>query len=84
MKITYQPKWKEELIGSIGENEFTIEMTMGQLYVFFPTESKWESNSPSWAKGKWNASKEAAQAWCREKKIEFTIDEQAWVDFSKK
>jgi len=56
MIFKYQPKWKEELIGTYGENRFTVEMTMGKLNVFFPLESIWEDKAPEWAKGKWGLS----------------------------
>ena len=82
MNITYQPKWKEELIGSIGEHEFSIEMTMGKLHVFFPTEVTWNKNPPDWAKGKWTESRDAAEMWSKDNNIPFTIDEQAWVEFA--
>jgi hypothetical protein len=83
MKFTYQPKWKEELVGTYGENKFTVEITMGELHVYFPFESTWENNAPGWAKGKWLMAKEQAEDWARSQEIPLTVDQAAWVDFHK-
>jgi len=79
--IKYHPKWKETLVGSIEENIFYVEMTMGTLHVYFPTEEAWNASAPLWARDKWEAAKEAAKDWCREQNIPLTIDNAAWVDF---
>ncbi len=81
MKITYQPKWKEELVGTYGDHNFTVEITMGKLHVYFPKESTWEENPPSWAEGKWPEARDAANAWAEENNIPFIIDNDAWVEF---
>lgn len=84
MKISYQPKWKEELVGTYGEHEFTVEMTMGKAHVFFPEESIWEENPPPWAIGVWSEAKNAAMEWAESQGIPFTIDKAAWVYFNNK
>ncbi|MBN2719383.1 MAG: hypothetical protein JXX14_26265 [Deltaproteobacteria bacterium] len=81
MKITYQPRWKEEFVGTRGENRFVVQMTMGNPHVFFPKESTWNTNPPDWASGLWNDAKTAAQQWCEENNVPFTIDDQAYVEF---
>ena len=82
MKFTYQPKWKEELVGSYGEHKFIVELTMGKLGVYFPEEAKWESAAPAWAKGKWSEARDETIAWCEAQRIPFVIDQAAWVSFS--
>jgi hypothetical protein len=79
--ITYQPKWKETLVGCIGGNYFHVEITMGVLHVYFPTEETWIASAPSWASGKWKAAKESAEIWCGAQNIPFTVDNAAWVAF---
>lgn len=81
MEIDYQPKWKEELVGTCGNHQFTVEMTMGKLHVFFPLESRWEATAPAWAKGRWSEAKVQAEAWAKSQGIPFDMDEQAWVAF---
>jgi hypothetical protein len=82
-KSKFQPKWKEELIGTIDGKQFSIELTMGTLHVYFPTAVKWESSAPIWAKGKWDQVKIDLEDWCRKERIPLTIEENAWVDFEK-
>jgi hypothetical protein len=82
-KTKFQPKWKEELIGTIDGKQFTIELTMGVLTVYFPTAAKWEASAPIWAKGRWEQVKSELTDWCEKEKIPFVIEENAWVEFDK-
>jgi len=84
MKIDFQPKWKEELVGTCDYHQFTVEMTMGKLHVFFPLESQWEAKAPDWAKGKWSEAKEQAETWAKSQGVPFETDQQAWVEFHDK
>ena len=81
MKFSYEPKWKEELIGTCGENSFAVEITMGKSHVYFPLESTWEQKAPAWAKGKWREAREQAEAWAQSHDIPFSVDEAAGVEF---
>ena len=80
-KTKFQPKWKEELIGTIDGKQFTVELTMGTLHVYFPTAEKWEASAPIWAKGKWEQVKIDLADWCLKEKIPLTIEQNAWVEF---
>ena len=82
MKIDYQPRWKEMLDGRVGSHRFTVELSMGQLHVYFPSQEKWEAEAPKWAKGLWETAKLQAENWSRENKIPFSIDPYTWIDFS--
>jgi hypothetical protein len=81
MTITYQPRWKEMFDGFVGDNRFTVEMTMGHLHVYFPTESTWNRTAAIWAEGLWQQARDGAEAWCLSNSVPFTIDDQAWVEF---
>lgn len=81
MAIEYRPRWKEMFDGFVGNNKFTVEMTMGTDHVYFPTERTWESNAPDWAKGLWSSARDEAVAWCEKNSVPFDIDQAAWVDF---
>ncbi len=80
-KIRFQPRWKELLIGSMDGKQFTIELTMGVLTVYFPTAPKWQACAPAWAKGKWEQVREELTVWCQKEKIPLVIEDNAWVEF---
>ena len=81
-KIRFEPRWKEELVCTMDGHEFILEFTMGISTAYLPTESKWESEAPVWAKGTWVSVSEQLAAWCRMQKIPLEITENAWVNFS--
>lgn len=81
MIIEFQARWKEMLDGRIENHRFTVELTMGQLHVYFPSKEKWEKESPSWARDIWETAQVQAHEWSKENKIPFSVDEHAWVDF---
>ncbi len=83
-KIKYHSKWKETLVGEIGDYSFHIELTMGILTVYFPTEETWNESAPSWAKGCWEMAKFEAEKWCNTSNIPMVIDHKSWVDFIEK
>ena len=82
MKIEFQPRWKEMLDGKLGEKKFTVELSMGRLHTYFPTQEIWKREAPEWAAGLWDTAQEQARIWCEENKIPFDIDEHTWVEFS--
>jgi len=48
---------------------FIVELTMGVLTVYFPSQSKWDASAPDWAKNQW------------ERVIPLNVEERAWVMF---
>lgn len=84
MTIEYMPRWKEELVGVLDGNQFLVELTMGRLHAYFPTESTWESSAPGWAKGKYLLARTAAEEWARNNGSDFTVDDGAWIDWTRK
>lgn len=79
--IQFEPKWKELLECTMDGHKFTVEITMGTLAVYFPTQSKWESQAPEWAKNCWYRVKDDLSDWCKQQRIPMNIQEDAWVDF---
>lgn len=77
--FTFQPRWKEELVVTGPGGSFILELPMGVLSAYLPTESAWERKSPSWAKNLWPDLKNELEAWCVANKAAFIIDEQAGV-----
>jgi len=47
--LTFQPRWKEELVCSCELGSFVVEMPMGVLSVDFPDEENWLTQAPVWA-----------------------------------
>jgi len=81
-QVQFRSEWKEMLIGSMDGREFTIELTMGVLTVYFPTLAKWEASAPDSARHQWARVRADLSAWCEKHKIPLVIDDQSWVEFS--
>ena len=75
----FQPRWKEELVVTGPGGSFILELPMGILSAYLPTEQVWERKAPSWAKDLWPDLKKELEVWCKENKAEFVIDETAAV-----
>jgi hypothetical protein len=80
-KVQFQPKWKEELVCTMDGRSFVVELTMGVLTVYFPTQSKWQTSAPDWAKQQWERVKGDLSIWCEQKKIPLVIEDHAWAQF---
>lgn len=80
-KVNFQPRWKEELVCTLWDQTFIIDMTMGVPTVYFPTQSRWEKAAPEWAKPEWARIKGDLVEWCEQNKIPLVIDDDGWVQF---
>lgn len=80
-KVNFRLEWKELLIGTIDGRQFTIELTMGVLSVYFPTKAKWDVSAPAWAKMSWEQVRADLAVWCGKQEIPLVIEENAWVEF---
>ncbi len=63
------------------EHEFILEYSMGVETAYFPTQSKWESDAPDWAKDSWYLIRDELTQWCKEKRIPLRIQDDAYVIF---
>lgn len=79
LQFKFEPRWKEELVGSCSEGTFVLEMTMGELNVFLPTETVWQEKAPSWAKSHWHTVRAQLEQWCSQQKIPLIVEDHAWV-----
>lgn len=59
--------------------EFILELPMGILTAYLPTEDAWSKKSPGWAKHLYPDLKTELELWCEENKAQFVIDETARV-----
>jgi len=78
-RIRFEPRWKEELVCTLNDRSVVIELTMGTLTVYLPSERKWEASAPEWAKRDWGRFREELAAWCAQQNIPLQIDDGAWV-----
>jgi len=56
-----------------------LELPMGVLSAYLPTEDVWKSKAPVWSHNLWPALKVELEAWCEKNKVQFVIDETASV-----
>ncbi|WP_281214356.1 hypothetical protein [Shewanella insulae] len=75
----FQTRWKEELVVTGPGGSFILELPMGILSAYLPTQSAWEQKGPSWARDLWPQLKQELEAWCVENKAQFIIDESAGI-----
>lgn len=75
----FEPRWKEELVVTGPGGAFVLELPMGVLSAYLPTQSVWERKAPTWAKDLWPQLKQELEAWCVKNKAQFIVDETAGV-----
>ena len=80
---SFKPRWKEELVCETPHADFVIEITMGELHVYFPTQERWLSLVPECLHSEYNQIIQELENWCRKQNIPFTCDFQAWVNIEK-
>lgn len=78
-KITFNPRWREELVAVSDEGTLIFELTMGTLHVYFPDKDRWIASVPAWAKDRWDEYKTACTQWCNANHIPITIVSNALV-----
>jgi hypothetical protein len=75
----FQPRWKEELVCTGPGGSFVLELPMGILSVYLPTEDAWRGRAPDWAKDLWPVLHDELQAWCQKNKANFIVDGSARI-----
>jgi len=80
--VGFHIRWREELVCTMDGQQFVVEITMGELHVYFPTQKTWESSAPDWAKPQWERVRNDLIAWCEREKIPVDFEDNAWVTFS--
>lgn len=80
--FAFQPRWKEELVCTGPGGSFILELPMGVLSAYLPTETAWAAKSPPWARELWPVLKNELEDWCHRNGAKFLIDESAavWLD----
>lgn len=75
----FEPRWKEELVCTGPGGVFVLELPMGVLSAYLPTEEKWQTRGPSWARDLWPTLKAELEGWCQRNGAKFFVDESAAV-----
>jgi hypothetical protein len=73
--FSFQPRWKEELVVTGPGGAFVLELPMGILSAYLPTESAWRSKAPHWAIDLWPVLKAELEQWCRDNQARLYVDE---------
>ena len=82
-KITFKPRWREELEAISHEGILVFELTMAGKHVYFPSQSRWITQVPDWAKDQWQVYMTACELWCKENRIPISIVDDAHVSAEK-
>ena len=81
--FSFTPKWKEILQCRSPVGAFDIEMTMGVMRVYFPTEDIWRQHTPDWMAACYTPILSQLQHWCAENDIPLYIEESAHIHWRK-
>ena len=77
--FTFQERWKEELVCTGPGGRFVIQLSMGILSAYLPTEAEWKQRGPVWARDLWPQVKAELEQWCIANKAQFFIEPNAFV-----
>ena len=81
-EIRCQARWKEELVATGSAGRLVFEFMMGIPHVYFPTETRWSTQVPAWALGRWQEYRTAVESWCAAERVPFSLDDNAHVSAS--
>jgi len=77
--FTFQGRWKEELVVTGPGGSFVLELPMGILRAYLPTEASWHRKAPDWASDLWPILRSELEDWCRASNAQFVIADDAAV-----
>lgn len=75
----FLPRWKEELAVTGPGGSFALELAMGRLTAYLPTEEAFRLKAPEWARELWPLLHDELRQWCRENDAGFVVDASAPV-----
>lgn len=75
----FTARWKEELAVEGPGGALILELPMGELTAYLPTEQAWPTVAPKWATDLWSELKAELEQWCLANKAELVIGEGATV-----
>lgn len=80
-KRTFQftPRWKEELVVVGPGGSFILELPMGELTAYLPSEEVWPAVAPEWAVDLWPTLRAELGHWCQDFRARLVISPTATV-----
>ncbi|WP_300066653.1 hypothetical protein [uncultured Ruegeria sp.] len=75
----FKPRWKEELLVIGPGGSFVLDLPMGVLSAYLPTEENWQKNGPAWARELWPTLRNELEDWCKKNKAQFHLDPADYV-----
>ncbi len=75
----FRARWKEELVCTGPGGTFVLELPMGILTVYLPTEDAFKRAAPSWTEHLWPELRIELAQWCVTNKAQLIIDPTAGV-----
>ena len=78
-RFEFEPRWKEELVCSCEFGSFILEMPMGVISVYLPTQPEWEQRAPVWVRPHWEALRTQLSEWCAHYRYPLYVDASAAV-----
>jgi hypothetical protein len=79
-RFEFQPRWKEELVCRCREGAFVLELPMGVLSAYLPTEAEWQRRAPLWARTMWPVLHAELADWCRRYDAKLYIEATATIE----
>jgi hypothetical protein len=77
--FVFAARWREELVCTAAGGSFVLELTMGELAAYLPTEEAWQARGPEWARPLWPVLHAELKAWCRQNKARLVVDAGASI-----
>jgi hypothetical protein len=74
VQFEFKPKWKEQLVCSCALGSFVLDMPMGVVSVYLPTEEHWQEVAPAWAMKLWGTLFQQLHEWCGKQNIPLHLD----------
>ena len=78
-QMSFQPRWKEELVCTSEHGSFVLDMPMGVVGVYFPTQASWANSAPAWALPFWREIHEQLRTWCSSQRVPLHVEDGARV-----
>jgi hypothetical protein len=77
--FAFAARWREELVCTAAGGSFVLELTMGELSAYLPTEDAWQARAPDWARALWPVLHAELKAWCRQNQARLVLDPGASI-----
>jgi len=78
-QYTFCPRWKEELVCKTDQGSFVIDMPMGEVCVYAPTEVAWDRQIPHWNRNDYGNFIEELEQWCQAQQIPILKGDDAGI-----